>query len=129
MRINLSLQIFLNRVFLKYYKFENVVECFVLICCEKVFIDIYEMMEEGVQYIVNEIMVKIQECQCEGKFCVIGVGIGVLLWLFYVELVCKYKDEGLSFCNVVIFNLYEYYFLVFEGVGSSFLQLNDLFLS
>ena len=47
----------------------------------------------------------------------------------YAELVRKHKDEGLSFRNVVIFNLYEYYPLASEGAGSSFSQLNDLFLS
>ncbi|WP_439787397.1 glucosamine-6-phosphate deaminase, partial [Phocaeicola sartorii] len=47
----------------------------------------------------------------------------------YAELVRKHKDEGLSFRNVVIFNLYEYYPLASEGAGSSFSQLSELFLS
>ena len=72
---------------------------------------------------------KIQERQREGKFCVIGAGTGASLRPLYAELVRKHKDEGLSFRNVVIFNLYEYYPLASEGAGSSFSQLNDLFLS
>lgn len=59
----------------------------------------------------------------------IGAGTGASLRPLYAELVRKHKDEGLSFRNVVIFNLYEYYPLASEGAGSSFSQLNDLFLS
>ena len=129
MRTNLSSQISLNRVSPKYYKPENAVERSVLTRCEKVPTDIYETMEEGVQHIANEITAKIQERQREGKFCVIGAGTGASLRPLYAELVRKHKDEGLSFRNVVIFNLYEYYPLVSEGAGSSFSQLNDLFLS
>ena len=129
MRTNLSSQISLNRVSPKYYKPENAVERSVLTRCEKVPTDIYETMEEGVQHIANEITAKIQERQREGKFCVIGAGTGASLRPLYAELVRKHKDEGLSFRNVVIFNLYEYYPLASEGAGSSFSQLNDLFLS
>ena len=129
MRTNLSSQISLNRVSPKYYKPENAVERSVLTRCEKVPTDIYETMEEGVQQIANEITAKIQERQREGKFCVIGAGTGASLRPLYAELVRKHKDEGLSFRNVVIFNLYEYYPLASEGAGSSFSQLNDLFLS
>ena len=109
MRTNLSSQISLNRVSPKYYKPENAVERSVLTRCEKVPTDIYETMEEGVQHIANEITAKIQERQREGKFCVIGAGTGASLRPLYAELVRKHKDEGLSFRNVVIFNLYEYY--------------------
>ena len=105
MRTNLSSQISLNRVSPKYYKPENAVERSVLTRCEKVPTDIYETMEEGVQHIANEITAKIQERQREGKFCVIGAGTGASLRPLYAELVRKHKDEGLSFRNVVIFNI------------------------
>ena len=109
MRTNLSSQISLNRVSPKYYKPENAVERSVLTRFEKVPTDIYETVDEGVQHIANEIAAKIQERQREGKFCVIGAGTGASLRPLYAELVRKHKDEGLSFRNVVIFNLYEYY--------------------
>lgn len=125
MRTNLSSQISLNRVSPKYYKPENAVERSVLTRFEKVPTDIYESVEEGVQQIANGIAAKIQERQHEGKFCVIGVGTGASLRPLYAELVRKHKDEGLSFRNVVLFNLYEYYPLVAEGT-SSFAQLKDL---
>ncbi len=43
-------------------------------------------------------------------------------------MIRRHKDEGVSFRNVIIFNLYEYYPLT-EGAGSSFAHLTKLFLS
>ena len=126
MRTNLSSQISLNRVSTKYYKPENAVERSVLTRFEKVPTDIYESVDEGVCHIANEIAGKIQDRQREGKFFVIGAGTGASLRPLYAELVRKHKDEGLSFRNVVIFNLYEYYPLTPESAGSSFAQLKEL---
>ena len=129
MRINLSSQISLNRVSTKYYKPANAVERSVLTRFEKVPTDIYETVNEGVKHIATEIAGKIQDRQREGKFFVLGTGTGASLRPLYAELVRKHKDEGLSFRNVVVFNLYEYYPLTTESVGSSFAHLNELFLN
>ena len=129
MRTNLSSQITLNRVSTKYYKPENAVERSVLTRFEKVPTDIYESVDEGVCHIANEIAGKIQDRQREGNYYVIGAGTGASLRPLYAELVRKHKDEGLSFRNVVIFNLYEYYPLSPESIGSSFSQLKDLFVN
>ena len=126
MRTNLSSQITLNRVSTKYYKPENAVERSVLTRFEKVLTDIYESVNEGVHHIANEIAGRIQDRQREGKFFVIGAGTGASLRPLYAELVRKHKDEGLSFRNVVIFNLYEYYPLAPESASSSFAQLKEL---
>ena len=126
MRTNLSSQITLNRVSTKYYKPENAVERSVLTRFEKVQTDINESVNEGVHHIANEIASRIQDRQREGKFFVIGAGTGASLRPLYTELVRKHKDEGLSFRNVVIFNLYEYYPLAPESAGSSFAQLKEL---
>ena len=128
MRTNLTSQITLNRVSTKYYKPENAVERSVLTRFEKVPTDIYESVDEGVAHIANEIAGRIQDRQREGKFFVIGAGTGASLRPLYAELVRKPKDEGLSFRNVVIFNLYEHYPLAPESAGSSFAQLKELFV-
>lgn len=128
MRINLSSQISLNRVSTKYYKPENAVERSVLTRFEKAPTYIYETVEEGVKSIANEIDEKIKQRQQEGKYCVIGAGTGLSLRLLYAELVRKHKEEKLSFHNVVIFNLFEYYPLAKENVNSSFAQLSELLL-
>ncbi len=128
MRTNLSSQISLNRVSPRYYRPGNAVERSVLTRLEKIPTNIFETSEEGVVQIANEIVAKIQDRQREGKFCTIAIGTGTSLRPLFTELIRKHKDEGVSFRNVVFFNLYEYYPLT-EGAGSSFSHLNKLFLS
>ena len=128
MRTNLSSQISLNRVSPRYYRPGNAVESSVLTRLEKIPTNIFETSEEGVVQIANEIVAKIQDRQREGKFCTIAIGTGASLRPLFTELIRKHKDEGVSFRNVVFFNLYEYYPLT-EGAGSSFNHLNKLFLS
>ena len=128
MRTNLSSQISLNRVSPRYYRPGNAVERSDLTRLEKIPTNIFETSEEGVVQIANEIVAKIQDRQREGKFCTIAIGTGASLRPLFTELIRKHKDEGVSFRNVVFFNLYEYYPLT-EGAGSSFSHLNKLFLS
>ena len=128
MRTNLSSQISLNHVSPRYYKPENAVERSVLTRLEKIPTDIFETIEEGVRRIADEVAAKIQERQREGKFCTLAIGTGTSLRPLFTELVRRHKDEGLSFRNVVVFNLYEFYPLT-EGYGRTFRQLNSLFLS
>lgn len=127
MRTNLSSQISLNRVSTKYYKPENTIERSVLTRFEKIPTNIYETAEEGVACIADEIIHKVQERQRDGKFCTIAMGTGASLRPLFTELVRRHKEEGISFRNVVVFNLYEYYPLT-ESNHSSFNQLNELFL-
>lgn len=128
MRTNLSSQISLNRVSPRYYKVENAVERSVLTRLEKIPTNIFETMEEGTLQIADKVIAKIQERQREGKFCTIAIGTGASLRPLFTELIRRHKDEGVSFRNVIIFNLYEYYPLT-EGAGSSFAHLTKLFLS
>ena len=128
MRTNLSSQISLNHVSPRYYKPENAVERSVLTRLEKMPTDIFETIEEGIRHIADEVTAKIQERQREGKFCTLAIGTGTSLRPLFTELVRRHKDEGLSLRNVIVFNLYEFYPLT-EGNGSSFGQLNKLFLS
>lgn len=127
MRTNLSSQISLNRVSTKYYKPENTIERSVLTRFEKIPTNIYETAEEGVACIADEIIHKVQERQRDGKFCTIAMGTGASLRPLFTELVRRHKEEGISFRNVVVFNLYEYYPLL-ESNHSSINQLNELFL-
>lgn len=126
MRTNLSSQISLNRVSTKYYKPENMIDRSVLTRFEKVPTSIYETMEEGAKAIADEIIRKVQERQREGKFCTIAAGTGASLRPLYAELVRRHKEEGVSFRNVVLFNLFEYYPLS-EAKNGSMNQLNELF--
>ena len=127
MRMNLSSQISLNRVSTRYYKPENTIERSVLTRFEKVPVNIYEPVEDGVKNIANEIVNKVQERQRDGKFCTIAAGIGISLRPLYAELVRRYKEDGVSFRNVVLFNLYEFYPIT-ETTNSSISQLSELFI-
>ncbi|MGL4852325.1 MAG: glucosamine-6-phosphate deaminase [Phocaeicola sp.] len=128
MRTNLSSQISLNRVSTKYYKPSNAIERSVLTQREKISTDIFESIDEATTVIVDGIVSKIQERQREGKFCVIGAGSGTSVRPIYQELSRRCKEEGVSFRNVIIFNLYEFYPLTPQTVGSSYSQLQEQLL-
>ena len=59
--------------------------------------------------IANEIAHIIRTKNAEGKTAVLGLATGSTPKRIYQELIQKHKDEGLSFKNVVCFNLDEYY--------------------
>ena len=128
MRTNLTSQISLNNVSPRYYKPENAVERSVITRYEKINTNIYESMDEGTRLIADEIIAKIQDRQREGKFCTIALGTGSSLRPLYYELIRRHKDEGVSFRNVILFNVYEFY-PINEGAGSTFAHLNKLFIS
>ena len=129
MRTNLSSQISLNSVSPRYYRPENAVERSVLTRFEKVTTNIYETAQEGTAQIADEIIAKVQDRQREGKFCTIALGAGAPLRPLFAELVRRHKDEGISFRNVVVFNLYEFYPLTEEGAASTYSYLLRIFLN
>ena len=51
----------------------------------------------------------IQQRAKEGKQCVLGLATGSTPKTLYAELIRLHRDEGLSFKNVITFNLDEYY--------------------
>ena len=128
MRMNLSSQISLNRVSSKYYRPETMVGRSVLTKFEKIPVNISESMEEGVKAVADDIVQKVKEKQRQGQFCTLALGTGASLRPLYSELVRMHKDGEISFRNVVVYNLYEYYPLA-EGQTGSFAQLKELFLN
>ena len=58
----------------------------------------------------------IRDKQKAGRFCVLALAGGNSPRNVYSALVRMHKEEGLSFRNVVVFNLYEYYQLDNAGV-------------
>ncbi|MEG1838580.1 MAG: glucosamine-6-phosphate deaminase [Bacteroidaceae bacterium] len=129
MKTNLSSQITLNRVSTKYYKPENAFQRSVLTRFEKIPTDIYESVEEGARHIANEIAQAIREKQRAGRFCVLALAGGNSPQAVFAELIRMHQEEGLSFRNVVVFNVYEYYPLSSEAVYSNFKALQEMFLS
>ena len=128
MKTNLSSQITLNRVSPRYYRPENAFERSVLTRLEKVPTDIYETPEEGADQIAREIAQLIRDKQKAGRFCVLALPGGNSPRNVYSALIRMHKEEGLSFRNVIIFNLYEYYPLASDAVNSNLNALKEMLL-
>jgi len=64
---------------------------------------------EGSYLVAQEIANLIREKQASNASCVLGLATGSSPIKVYEELVRMHKEEGLSFSNVVTFNLDEYY--------------------
>lgn len=129
MKTNLSSQITLNRVSTKYYKPENAFERTVLTRFEKIPTDIYESVEEGARQIAEEIAFTIREKQKAGRFCVMALPGGNSPRYVFDELIRMHRDEALSFRNVIVFSIYEYYPLAPDAISSNLKSLQDMFLN
>ena len=128
MKTNLSSQITLNRVSPRYYRPENAFERSVLTRLEKIPTDIYESAEEGANHVAYEIAQLIRDKQKAGRFCVLALPGGNSPRNVYSALIRLHKEEGLSFRNVIIFNLYEYYPLTSDAINSNLNALKEMFL-
>ena len=128
MKTNLSSQITLNRVSPMYYRPENAFERSVLTRLEKIPTDIYESAEEGANHVAYEIAQLIRDKQKAGRFCVLALPGGNSPRNVYSALIRIHKEEGLSFRNVIIFNLYEYYPLTSDAINSNLNALKEMFL-
>ncbi|MFT3678960.1 MAG: glucosamine-6-phosphate deaminase [Ferruginibacter sp.] len=76
---------------------------------EKIPVKIFETPGEGSFYVATEIARIIKEKESAGKKCVIGLATGSTPKTLYAQLVKMHKEEGLSFRNVIAFNLDQYY--------------------
>ena len=128
MKTNLSSQITLHKVSPRYYRPENAFEKSVLTRLEKIPTDICESMDEGARYIACEIAQTICERQNAGRFCILALSGGNSPRRVYQELARMHREEGLSFRNVVVFNMYEYYPLAADAVNSNLNALKEMLL-
>jgi len=76
---------------------------------EHVPLAVYASSAEASQSVAREIAVLIRERQKAKRTAVLGLATGSTPLALYAELVRIHKEEGLSFSNVVTFNLDEYY--------------------
>ncbi|MFY8005104.1 MAG: glucosamine-6-phosphate deaminase, partial [Chitinophagaceae bacterium] len=63
----------------------------------------------GSAFVAQEIAKLIKEKQAKHEDCILGLATGSTPISLYAELVRLHKEEGLSFKNVITFNLDEYY--------------------
>jgi len=85
---------------------------------EKIPVKIYNSPAEGSRFVAEEIASCIREKQQNGEQIVLGLATGSTPISMYKELVRMHKQEGLSFKNVITFNLDEYYPLEKEAFQS-----------
>lgn len=127
MRLDLSSHITLDRVPKKYYKPENDFEEYNLSRYEKLAIEIYEESQSAARNVAEEIVQEMLQKQHEGKPFVLGISGGASPIPVYEELVRHHKEKGVSFCNLVVFNTYEFY-PVLDFAFSNLQMLKEVFL-
>ncbi len=127
MRNNLSSLIKLTHVSKHLYQPEDVFELSRVTRLEKISTSIYETEQEGARRVAEQIAAVITAKQKEGKQAVISLASGRTNRPIFEELV-KLHQAGLSFSNVVIFNMYEYYPLANPEQGC-FYELQELLLN
>jgi len=76
---------------------------------EKIPVEIFSTLNEGGRFIGQEIANLIKEKEAKGEKTVLGLATGSSPKSLYKELVRLHREEGLSFKNVITFNLDEYY--------------------
>lgn len=76
---------------------------------ERIPVKIFPDLKQGSQFAAQEIARLIREKQSKNERCVLGLATGSTPKTLYAELVRMHKEEGLSFKNVITFNLDEYY--------------------
>jgi glucosamine-6-phosphate deaminase len=76
---------------------------------EKIPVKIFDSSQQGSVFVANEIASLIKAKEAAGEKCVIGLATGSSPKTLYAELVRMHKEEGLSFKNVITFNLDQYY--------------------
>ncbi|MEI6948621.1 glucosamine-6-phosphate deaminase [Paraflavisolibacter sp. H34] len=93
---------------------------------EKMNLEVFPSAAEASRQAAAEIAALIRERQEEGRYAVLGLATGSTPKKVYQELIALHRQEGLSFRNVIAFNLDEYYGLEREDPRSyyTFMQEN-----
>ncbi len=76
---------------------------------EKIAVKIFPNAKDGSVHAAKEIAELIRSKQVSNEYCVLGLATGSTPIFLYAELVRMHQEEGLSFKNVISFNLDEYY--------------------
>lgn len=127
MKTNLSSQIKLDRIPKRYYAPEGEIELAALTREEKAYTRIFETMNDGSEYIANHV-VRIIKLNLDKKgSCTIALGAGMNAHAVYAKLIDLCKRGEVSFKNVTVFNVSEFFPLRAEG-PSTLKQLKEVFL-
>ncbi len=92
---------------------------------ERINTEIYESSDSASFYVASEIADLIRKRQDKGEKAVLGLATGSTPTRVYDYLVQFHKKEGLSFKNVVTFNLDEYYPMQPDSIHSYVRFMNE----
>jgi len=92
---------------------------------EKINTFIHESSEQASFFVANEIAELIRQRQKLGKNVVLGLATGSTPTKMYEFLVKFHKEEGLSFKNVITFNLDEYFPMESDSIHSYVRFMNE----
>lgn len=109
MRDNLSSLINLNRVDKHLYQPDDVFEQSRITRMERVPTSVYETAAEGAVAVAKQISNIIRAKQLQNQMATMSFAAGSSVRDIFKELVRMHREEGLSFRNVRIYNLFEFY--------------------
>jgi glucosamine-6-phosphate deaminase len=92
---------------------------------EKLPVSVYADQKTASLAVAGRIAKLIRDKQAEGKPTVLGLATGVTPIAVYAELIRLHKEEGLSFRDVITFNLDEYYPMQPDAVQSYVTFMNE----
>jgi len=93
---------------------------------EKMPADIFTNAGKGAKWVAWEIANLIQHKAHIGEQCILGLATGATPIGVYTELIRMHKEEGLSFKNVITFNLDEYYPMLNSSAQSYNYYMDDV---
>lgn len=109
MQYNLSSKITLERTPERYYRSSDMIETLRQTRYEKLRTNIYADANEGSLAIAEKVATLIREKEKQSEYCVLGLSGGSSPLGIYDELVRMHREEGLSFADVIVFNVSEFF--------------------
>ena len=94
---------------------------------EKISTKIYKTSDQGSKSVASEIASIIKIKELEEKKCVLGLAVGSAPNEVYQELIRLHKEEGLSFKNVIVFAVMEFYPISPDALQSMNRRLREKF--
>ncbi len=127
MKTNLSSQIKLDHISRRYYDPQTELEQTALTREEKIYTRIFETVDDGSDYLADNVVKVIKRAVDKKGKCVLALGAGNSTLNVYARLIQLYNEGRVSFADVVVFNISEFFPLLPEG-PSTYKRLKDLFL-
>lgn len=129
MKNNLSSKISLIQVPQRYCRPADNIERSVLTRFEKIPTDIYPTSEEASREVALQIAKIIRKKQADYRSCVMALAGGNTPQELFRQLIRLHEEEDLSFHNVIVFTVYEYYPIPKDQPNSNLHALEEQFLN